>query len=391
MILRTAARELRAHPLRTALGAAGVAVATAMLLDMLMLSGGLRQSFSELLAARGYGLRVTARGTLPLDADASLPGGEALLRSLGSEPGVAGVAPVLAANVFAAGAADPVRVFALGVDPEEQGVYRILRGRPPARRDEVALGRETAEALALGPGDPVRLAPGSALLGAGSGGRRFRVSGIAEFLYTAAGERPVALPREPLAELTGRPGELTFLMVRGAEGTDIEALARRLEETRPAVEVVSVGELVRRAEQRLSYFRQLALILGTVSLVVAGLLVGTLSAVSVSERLGTIAALRAIGISRRTILLSLVAETVILVAVAAVVGVAVGLGVARWLESVLAAFPGLPRAVRFFVLLPREVALALLALLLTGTVASVIPAWRAATLPIAPVLHREEP
>lgn len=180
-------------------------------------------------------------------------------------------------------------------------------------------------------------------------------------------------------------------MLRAAEGTEVRALNRRLQAAHPELEVASVAELVERAERRLSYFRQLALILGSVSLVVAALLVGTLSAVSVSERLGTIAALRAIGISRRSIVLSLIAETVILTAIAAGVGIGLGLLVARWLETVLAAFPGLPQAVRFFVLRPRELAVALAVLIATGAVASALPAWRATRLPIAPLLHREEP
>ena len=45
-------KSLGRHPLRTALSLAGIAVASAMLLDMVMLSGGIEKSFSELLLAR---------------------------------------------------------------------------------------------------------------------------------------------------------------------------------------------------------------------------------------------------------------------------------------------------------------------------------------------------
>ena len=43
----------RRHPLRTGLSLAGIAVAATMLLDMVMLSGGIDRSFSEMLLARG--------------------------------------------------------------------------------------------------------------------------------------------------------------------------------------------------------------------------------------------------------------------------------------------------------------------------------------------------
>jgi putative ABC transport system permease protein len=67
-------KSLRRRPLRTALSLAGIAVASAMLLDMVMLSGGIETSFSELLLARGYQIRLTPKGTLPFDTEASIRG-----------------------------------------------------------------------------------------------------------------------------------------------------------------------------------------------------------------------------------------------------------------------------------------------------------------------------
>ena len=63
---------------RTLLAVFGVAVAAAMLLDMVMLAGGMTESFRQLLGARGYELRVSPRGTLPFVgvAEATAMGGE---------------------------------------------------------------------------------------------------------------------------------------------------------------------------------------------------------------------------------------------------------------------------------------------------------------------------
>ncbi|MYH53913.1 MAG: ABC transporter permease, partial [Gemmatimonadetes bacterium] len=74
MLARNSVRELRVRPIRTALTVAGVAVSTAMLADMLMLGGGIQQSFGELLESRGYELRVSPKGTLPFDTEATIPG-----------------------------------------------------------------------------------------------------------------------------------------------------------------------------------------------------------------------------------------------------------------------------------------------------------------------------
>ena len=49
-----ALRSLRRHPVRSGLSLLGIAVAAAMLVDMVMLSGGMDESFSRMLLARGY-------------------------------------------------------------------------------------------------------------------------------------------------------------------------------------------------------------------------------------------------------------------------------------------------------------------------------------------------
>ena len=180
-------------------------------------------------------------------------------------------------------------------------------------------------------------------------------------------------------------------MLSAEPDTDPDALALRLQARIPSVEIVSIREIVRRAEMRLSYFRQLAFILGSVSLVVTALLVGTIMAVSINDRYGIIAALRAIGVSRRSIIVTLLVETLALVTLAGAIGLVLGSVTARYLEGILSDFPGLPAAIRFFVLEPRQLWLAIAALTTVGVTAALIPAYRASTLPIATTLHREEP
>lgn len=389
MLWRVSRRELARHPLRTALAAVGVAVATAMLVDMLMLGGGIQRSFNELLGARGYGVRVTPAGTLPFDTDATLPGADSLRGLLAAGPGVTGVAPVLGANLLAEIGAEPFRLFVLGVDPGEQGVYRQVAGREPRSDGEVVVGTGTASAAGISRGDTLRLSPGRSL--GGGGGRSFVVVGTAEFLYASRDERPVAVPLGALQRLTDRRDRVSFFMVRTAPGTPADATARALDRRLVGARALSAGRLVERARERLSYFRQLALILGSVSLVTTGLLVGTIMAVSVSERVGTLAALRAVGVSRRHILAGLALESLLLCSVGGLAGLGLGVLTAGWLEGILSDLPGLPRAVRFFVLTPGDLALGWAAVLGMGLAAALVPAWRAVGLPVAETLHREEP
>lgn len=383
MILRCALRELRRHPGRTLLGVAGVAVSGAMLLDMLMLSNGLQVSFTELLRGAGYDVRVAPAGTLPLDTEATISGAGELLDRLREDPDVARVAPVLASNLSMHGETER-SVFALGVDPETQGVFRVTSGRAPGP-NEILLrdteGRGSISVAAFGALGAI----------AGPRARTLAVSGTGEFLYVSESEEPVALELGTLQELTGRFDEISFAMVAGAPGVDPDSLAARLAARHPEVRIVSIGELVEQAERRLSYFRQLAIILGSVSLIVAALLIGTIASVSISDRYGTIAAARAIGISRRSILATLLVESLAQSAVAASLGVALGLLTARYLERILSDFPGLPEAVQFFVPDAGLVAATVAAILGTAALAALVPAWRVTRLPIATTLHREEP
>ena len=75
-------------------------------------------------------------------------------------------------------------------------------------------------------------------------------------------------------------------------------MTRRLRSQWPLIEVSSVGDMVANFRERMVYFQQLALILGSISLIVTLLLVATLLTITVNERLGEVATLRGIGVSR---------------------------------------------------------------------------------------------
>jgi putative ABC transport system permease protein len=126
-----------------------------------------------------------------------------------------------------------------------------------------------------------------------------------------------------------------------------------------------------------------------VSLAVGFLLVTTLVTVSVNERIGEIAVMRAIGVARGRIVTQVVLEGVVLSLVGASLGLGLGLVTARWLNGILATFPGLPAAFDFFRFEPGAAFRALGLLVCCGIAAGIWPAWRAATLPIATTLREE--
>ena len=392
MLLRLAWATLTRHRARTLLAMLGVAVSAAMLLDMVMLSSGMRVSFRSLLLSRGFELRLAPKGTLPFDTDATIPDASGVARTLHTVAGVETISPVLGGQLHVEMNGRAVTAIALGVDPRVQGDYELTTGRPPARPDEFVASDDFLRASGAHIGDTVSAAAGyDPQLRSYAGLRRLVLVGRARFLYMPAEQSSVALSIATLQAMRGPAAEdrASLFMVRVSPGANVDTVLRRVESALPRVSVVSTETAMRQVDERLSYFRQLAVILGAVSLGVGFLLVTTLVTVSVNERLGEIVVLRALGVVRRRIVQQIVLEGLAIMIVGTIGGLGLGLATARYLNSILAAFPGLPAAIDFFVFEPRDAWAALGMLTAAGVLAGIYPSWRGASLPIAVTLREE--
>lgn len=387
-------KSLRRYRARTVLSIAGVAISAAMLLDMVMLSGGIEQSFAELLLARGYQIRLTPKGTLPFDTDATIAGISRLILLLRSNPSIERAGAVLGASLYGRRGDSLVTLFGYGIQPEAEALYQLDEGSDlsPDDTSGVLLSAPAASRLEARIGDTVRL------LGrldpqavTSSAGRNLAVRGLVHWVYDSEGQPSIGTVLSVMQHLAGPQlsDKASLIMVKARRDSEAAAVAARLRQTFPQLEISSVADLVRQFKQRLVYFRQLSYILATVSLIVTVLLVATLLTITVNQRLAEIATLRAIGISKNTIVGQVILEGTILTLIGTGLGIVLGLLTARYLDSILTSFPGLPAAFSFFV--PRRASLttAGLVLLFTGTVAGLYPAWLAARLPIAATLRAE--
>jgi len=392
MIATLAFASLRRHRARTALAVLGVAVSAAMLLDMVMLSSGMRESFRGLLLSQGFQLRLSPKGTLPFDTEATIRAADSLVALLRARPTVEAVSPVLGGQLHFPVAGATVTSTALGVDPAVQGDYELVAGRNPVAPDEIVANDAVLRALGRSIGDTVRAASGyDPQLRTLSGQRVLRIVGRVRFVYLALDQRAAALPIGTLRTMNG-PGatdRASLVMVRLRPGADVEREREGLLAQLRTVTVISTSEALRQVDERLSYFRQLAVILGAVSLVVGFLLVTTLVTVSVNERIGEISVMRAIGVRRWRVVAQILLESSVIMLAASPIGLALGLVTARWLNSILARFPGLPERIDFFLFQPSAAWTALGLLALCGVLAGVYPSWRGASQPIATTLRQE--
>ncbi len=391
MMLRLAITGLLRRRTRTALTTAGVAVAAAMLLDMVMLGSGMRESFRGFLEQQDYQLRMSPRGTMPFDTEATVGGAAALVARVMADPDVEAVAPVLGGKLFVTRGDSVVAAFALGVDPALQADYVLVEGRDIAAPNETVWNGAMLEAAGRAVGDTVRAAAGyDPQLRRYTGARELVIVGRGRFVMLSGGELAAALP---LATAQGmqadRADRISVALVRLRAGASADSVASRLELAEPRMSAISTEAALRFVDERLGYFRQLALILASVSLAVGFLLVTTLVTVSVNERIGEIAVLRAIGVAKWRVVAQVLVEGVALSLVGATLGLGLGLITARWLNGILAAFPGLPAAFDFFLFEPSAAFRSLGLLVLCGILAGLWPAWRAASLPIAKTLREE--
>jgi putative ABC transport system permease protein len=388
--------SLLRHRARTLLAVLGISVSAAMLLDMVMLATGMRESFRSLLLAVGFQLRLAPKGTLPFDTEATIDGASEIIALVRAHLDVVAVSPILGAQLHVPRGERTVTAFAIGLDPRSQGDYELVAGRDPAAPDELVASDDLLRAIGKTVGDTVDAAAGyDPQLRAYAGRRRVTIVGRARFIYLAAEQRAAALPLATLQAMTTRePGgrradRVSLVMVRLREGADVERVRAWAEQNAPRVSPISTDEAIRRVDERLSYFRQLAFILGAVSLVVGFLLVTTLVTVSVNERIGEIAVLRAIGVARSRVVLQILLEGSAIMLAGSALGLALGLVTARYLNGILATFPGLPERIDFFLFQPRAAWTALGLLAASGVLAGVYPSWRGASLPVAETLRRE--
>jgi putative ABC transport system permease protein len=289
-----------------------------------------------------------------------------------------------------------VTLFGYGIQPEVQALYVLEAGRDLVPNDTVGvlLSRTASTVLRAGIGDSItligRLDPQVVTAAVG---RRFAVRGLVHWIYDYKGQPSVGTVLPVMQHLAnfGSADRASLIVVKLHPGVEVSSATNRLAATLPELEVNSVADLVNHFKQRLVYFRQLSYILGSLSSIVTVLLVATMLSITVNERLGEIATLRAIGISRVTVVRQVLLEGAALTLIGGACGIVLGVLTARYLDAILTSFPGLPAAFSFFVPRRESLAVAALLLLAAGSLAGLYPAWLAARAPIASTLRSEAP
>jgi putative ABC transport system permease protein len=370
-LARGAVESARANVPRSALCMSGVAIGIAAVIASLAMSAGARQRALSEFGALGLD-NVYLRGPLQERDLSALRGGLT----------GAGIAGIKTTRADVANAGTHVEGSCAGVDDEWQAITgaRLSRGRwfdevdYRNRRRVTVLGARLAARLGMpDDGTPIRI-----------GRDWFTVIGVLSGVGGPDDTAFVPLPAFAIRRSpTAAASALDEIVIRAPRGgsAGVAAAAARVMARTPragAIEVVLPRDLV---EARVRARRALDLLLlggGLLALIVSAVGIANVMLGSVMERVPEIGLRRALGATRRDILLYFVSESVLLCAAGSIAGIGLGL-IAALGAAVIA---GWPAAVPI-----GGTAAALVLGALTGVASAAYPAARAANLDPAAALR----
>jgi putative ABC transport system permease protein len=264
----------------------------------------------------------------------------------------------------------------------------VEEGRPfsPQESDRgipvVVLGRSVANAL-FPDSDPIEQRVRIR-------GFPFRVVGVLEPQGSLFGQsldsRALIPPRTPIARLMGTPNNVENVVIQAIRPEDLPTALMEAEGAMRVERRLRPGEennfQLDTAEQSLAFWDQISRVLFIalpglvgISLVVGGIVIMNIMLVSVMERTREIGVRMAVGATRKDIVSQFLVEAATLSGVGAVIGVAIGVGLAGAIRTL----SPLPAAIA-----PLWIALAIFLGVSVGLIAGVYPAVRASRMdPVA--------
>ena len=191
-----------------------------------------------------------------------------------------------------------------------------------------------------------------------------------------------AFTDEAATALIARPGQVSTIRVAAQDGISQSELAERIDSTLPpGVESITGAELTDEMladieGDFLGMFKTILLAFAAIALVVAAFSINNTFSILIAQRSRESALLRALGASRRQVLMSVVVEALTIGAIASAVGLAAGYGLAVGLKALMDA-NGLDLGFDGVVMNTSTIVVALIVGIGATLLASVIPAVRA--------------
>ncbi len=398
-MLRLVLSTLRARKARALLAAAAITLGVAFMSATLVLTDTLGNAYDNITTSATTGTDAVVRSDQALTGnnDTTVRGrvDDAVLSTVAqvdgvrvAEPDVQGIAQLVRSDGTLVDA-NPNRATPLAMgwhDTEALNPLRLVTGHAPGAH-EVVIDRRTARMGDLHVGDAVGI-----LTATGSG--HYSVAGIATYggANDAAGAHFVAFAPATAATVLGAAGEFDSIRVVADPAVAQEQIATRIRDALAHagvqhVEAITGAALTQEAKDKahedLAFLAFFLTAFAAVSLLVGSMVIANAFAITAAQRTRENALLRALGAGRGQVTRTVVTEALVTGAVASWLGVLLGIGTARLLQTFLEGFglalPDGPLAIR-----PQVFILGMLVGTLVTVLASYLPARRAGrTAPVA--------
>jgi putative ABC transport system permease protein len=279
-------------------------------------------------------------------------------------------------------AISPAGAPTIGSSWSPLGGVNLVEGSAPETSDQVAVDAGTAKEHDLAVGERITV------LFQGPK-RTFTISGIFRIGDTDSllGATAAAFDLRTAQEVMDREGTYDYLSVVADDEVSPTTLRERVNEVLPnGFEAITGAQAAQEASdqvaQGLGFLKTFLLVFALVALFVGAFIIFNTFNIIVTQRVRELGLLRAMGASRRQILVSVIAESFVTGLLASVVGIGAGIGIAIGLQALLKGV-GIelpPTATR---ILPRTMVVSLVLGTVVTVAAAVFPARRAAR--VAPI------
>ena len=278
--------------------------------------------------------------------------------------------------------------LAFSVNPSGDQRFNPLvlsSGRWPSGPHEIAIDAKTASAGHFNVGEEIGVLARGPL-------ERFRIAGLVRFGgLSSLGGATLAIFDLPTAQrLFDKQGKLDSMGVAAKPGVTPEQLVAQIRPLLPKTAQVRTGQQEAKQAAKdtnafLSILEYFLLAFGFVALFVGIFVIANTLGITVAQRMRELATLRTLGATRRQVYWSVVLEAFVIGVIASVIGLFLGLGLAKLLNQVFVWFGiDLPQVGTVFA--ARTVVVALAVGIVVTLIAAIRPALRATRVqPIAAV------
>jgi putative ABC transport system permease protein len=391
-VVRFALKGLLGRKLRTALTAIAIVLGVAMVAGTFMLTDSIDQAFDTIFTDSRTGSDAVVTGKSAFDlsegsgtnaptlSESLVPEIQKLPEVAAAEGSVNGEAQLIGddGKAIVYGGA-PNLGFSVSGKNSRFEVLTLVEGSWP-KNGEVVIDRATADKENFKIGQQVGVqAEGSA--------QRLRISGLVRFgsVSTIGGATLAGFNLPTAQELFGKRGRLDEISVAAKPDVSDTKLVQALRDVLPPTAQVKTAtqqahDDAAETNSFISFLRGFLLAFGGIALFVGSFVIANSLSITIAQRTREFATVRTIGGSRRQILTSILLEALVVGILASLVGLAVGVGLAKGLFWLFDAV-GFTLPNSGLVLRPTAVVIALAAGILVTLVASLRPAFRATRVP----------